>query len=266
MHSLSRFAPLVALSVFVGACTGPAATGGPTAQGTTPTPVVSAPATGSPAGQQPTETPEVQRTPGPTVPRVPPLQPPAFASRIVIRDLGIDLPVVSGDLQPPPSYPFCDVAAYITLFGQPYEDGITYISAHAQRGMFLPLLNASERNDGQELLGMTVQVFVNDGRRFDYRIEQVKRHATDYSVVDDIPLDVQTLIVQTSEGSYGTQEKLQVIAAFESETAVDITAANPAPHPRDCEPTPTGSLQVRDAAHRAARREVSRRRSATARA
>lgn len=237
MHSSSRFAPLIALSVFIGACTGQAATGGPTVGGTTPPPVVSTPATESPNGPTPTQTPAVPRTPGPTVARVPPLQPPAFASRIVIKDLGIDLPVVSGDLQPPPNYPLCDVAAYVTLFGQPHEDGITYISAHAQRGMFLPLLTASERNDGQELLGMTVQVFVNDGRRFDFRMERVIRHATDYSVVDAIPLDVQTLIVQTSEGTYGTLEKLQVVAAFESETTGDITAANPEPHPRDCEPT-----------------------------
>jgi hypothetical protein len=231
-------APLMALALFVGACTGQTATLDPAPGAKTQSPAVSAPATESPGGQPGTETPAAPRySPGPTVPRVPPLQPPAYASRIVLRDLRIDLPVVSGDLQPPPNYPFCDVAAYVTLFGQPYEDGITYISAHAQKGMFLPLLAASQGNDGEELLGMTVQVFVNDGRRFDYRVERVNRHATDYSVVDEIPLDVQTLIVQTSEGTYGTPEKLQVIAAFESETVVGMTEANPEPHPRDCEPT-----------------------------
>jgi hypothetical protein len=232
-RGLPVFAPLIALALLAGACTGQVATGAP----------AKAQQTGGPAAPVPTTvdggtgSAAAQPTPRVTLPHVLPLQPPAFASRIVIKDLGIDLPVVSGDLQPPPNYPFCDVAAYVTLFGQPYENGITYISAHAQKGMFLPLLAASQRNDGQELLRMTVQVFVNDGRRFNYSIEQVKRHATDYSVVDDIPLDVQTLIVQTSEGTYGTLEKLQVIAAFESETAVDATAANPVPHPRDCEPT-----------------------------
>lgn len=175
--------------------------------------------------------------PQPTLPHVPPLQPPAFASRIVLSGLGIDLPVVSGDLMPPPSYPLCDVAAYVTLFGQPYEQGITYISAHAQRGMFAPILAASERNDGQEMIGMKVSVFVSDGRRFDYRISRIVRHATDYSVVDQIPLDVQTLIMQTSEGVYGTLPKVQVIANFESETTVDLADANPEPHPRDCDPT-----------------------------
>ncbi len=148
----------------------------------------------------------------------------------------IDLPVVSGDLQPPPNYPFCDVAAYVTRFSQPYESGVTYISAHAQRGMFLPLLQASQRQDGDELLGKTVDVYVSDGRVFTYTIERVLRHATDYAVLNEIPLAEQHLILQTSEGVYGTIEKLQVIAQFESEAQVDATDANPEPRPRDCEP------------------------------
>jgi len=153
-----------------------------------------------------------------------------------VDDLGIDLPVISGDLQPPPNYPLCDVAAYVTRFNQPYETGITYISAHAQRGMFAPLLVASERADGQELLGMTVQVYVSDGRRFDYRIERVVRHAVDYAVVAELSLDEQLLILQISEGLYATIEKLQVIAALESETTVEPAVAAPEPMPRDCRP------------------------------
>jgi hypothetical protein len=190
-----------------------------------------------PAGE-PTEPPTAidPATPAPTLPHVPPLQPPAYASRIVVSDLNIDLPVVSGDLQPPPSYPFCDVAAWVTLFGQPYEQGITYITAHAQRGMFLPLLHASEVNDGQRMLGMSVSVYTNDGRRFDYEISQVLRHRTDYSLVDTIPLDEQTLIMQTSEGLYGTLEKVQVVANLVDEATVDLAEANPEPHPRLCDP------------------------------
>jgi hypothetical protein len=233
---LAYIAPLV-LVVLVGACAGQVATGDPAV----PTPTASTAANESPRAESPrptaAETPATPRTPGPTLPHVPPLQPPAYASRVVVPALGIDLPVVSGDLRPPPNYPLCDVAAYVTLFGQPYEDGITYISAHARKGMFLPLLEASQRADGQELIGMTVQVFVSDGRRFGYRIERVNPHATDYSVVDGIPLDEQTLILQTSEGPVGTLEKLQVIAALESESGGDLAAANPEAHPRDCAPT-----------------------------
>ena len=190
------------------------------------------PATGSPTAAASAE----PATPGPTLPRVPPLQPPAYASRVVVGDLDIDLPVISGDLQPPPNYPLCDVAAYVTRFGQPYEAGVTYISAHAQRGMFAPLLAASERADGAELIGMNVQVFVSDGRLFNYVIERVVRHAVDYAVLAELPLDEQVLILQTSEGLYGTIEKLQVIAALESETTVDPAEAAPEPMPRDCEP------------------------------
>ena len=175
-------------------------------------------------------------TPGPTVPRVPTLEPPAFASRVVVAGLSIDLPVISGDLQPPPSYPLCDVAAYVTRFNQPYENGITYISAHAQQGMFLPLLEASQRQDGQELLGQQVEVYVSDGRRFTYRIESVVRHAVDYAVVAGIPFDERYLILQTSEGPYGTVEKLQVVASFEEEAQVEPAEATPEPRPRDCRP------------------------------
>jgi hypothetical protein len=154
--------------------------------------------------------------------------------------LGIDLPVISGDLQPPPSYPLCDVAAYVTRFSQPYEPGITYISAHAQRGMFLPLLEASRRADGAELLGQRVEVYTTDGRRFGYVIERVVRHAVDYAVVAEIPLDERNLILQTSEGPYGTVEKLQVVAVLADEGEVEVGEATPKPRPRDCRPPELG--------------------------
>lgn len=158
--------------------------------------------------------------------------------------MGIDLPVISGDVQPPPSYPFCDVASYVTRFSQPFEDGVTYISAHAQPGMFLPLLEASTRDDGSELIGQEVVVYTSDGRQFSYRIERVVRHATDYSVLRDLDLADQTLILQTSEGPDGTVEKLQVVATLEAESSVPMAEANPEPRPRDCAPeltpAPTG--------------------------
>lgn len=188
-------------------------------------------------------TPEAPRTPGPTLPYFPPLQAPAVASRVVIEELDIDLPVISGDLQPPPSYPLCDVAAYVTRFHQPYEPGVTYISAHAQRGMFLPLLRESKIQDGQELLGRRAEVYTNDGMRYVYRISSVVRHATDYAVLDTLSLADRTLILQTSEGPYGTVEKLQVVATFETEEQVDVADATPAPMPRDCRPPEIGGPQ-----------------------
>ena len=44
------------------------------------------------------------------------------------------------------------------------------------------------------------------------------------------------MILQTSEGVYGTVEKRQVIAALESESTVDPAVAAPEPNPRDCRP------------------------------
>ena len=181
------------------------------------------------------------RTPGPSVPRVDPLTPPAYASRVVVSSQGIDLPIVSGDLQPPPSYPSCDVAAYVTRFSQPYETGVTYISAHAQRGMFAPLLKASETAEGAELLGQAIEVYVSDGRRFDYRVDRVVRHAVDYTVLAELDLTQQWLVLQTSEGPYGTIEKLQVIASYQGESTVDLSEANPEANPRDCEPEATAA-------------------------
>lgn len=223
----------LALLFVLGACTGSAALD---SASQLPVPMGSDDPAGSPTGEPSSTGPAAPATPRPTLPRVPPLQPPAYASRVVVQGLDIDLPVISGDLQPPPSYPLCDVAAYVTRFGQPYETGVTYISAHAQSGMFAPLLSASERADGAELIGMKVQVYVSDGRQFDYLIDRVVRHAVDYSVLTELPLDEKVLVLQTSEGAYGTIEKLQVIASFESETAVEPAVAAPEPEPRDCRP------------------------------
>ncbi len=198
-----------------------------------------APVVGSGGSVAPASGPAAPSAPaGPSAPasRVPVLQPPAYASRIVIADLAIDLPVVSGDLQPPPSYPLCDVAAYVTRFGQPYETGITYISAHAQEGMFLPLLEGSQRDDGRQLLGTRIDVYTNDGMRYGYAIERVVRHVTDYGIVTDLSPDERTLILQTSEGPYGTTEKVQFLAVPLDEAAVDPAEANPEPRPRDCRP------------------------------
>lgn len=205
-------------------------------QAVSPIPASSEP----PLAAAPAPTDRPRPTPGPTVPSVPALVPPAYASRVVVPDLGIDLPVISGDLQPPPSYPLCDVAAYVTRFNQPYEPGITYLSAHAQRGMFLPLLEASLRADGQELLGQRIDVYTSDGRRFGYRIESVVRHAVDYAVVTGLAAEQRYLILQTSEGPYGTLEKLQVVAIYEEETTVDPVEAAPEPRPRDCRPPELG--------------------------
>ena len=235
-----RLLVAVALAgVVVGACgssTPPAASstidvaggGKPTGTG----PVVSATSSPAPSADPGT----ALRTPRVALPPGPALLPPAYASRVSVPELGIDLPVISGDLQPPPNYPLCDVAAYVTRFSQPYEPGITYISAHAQEGMFLRLLVASQRDDGQSLLGLRVDVYTDAGVRYGYAIDRVNRHATDYAIIDDLDLSARSLILQTSEGPYGTTEKLQVVASPVDEADVPAAEAVPPAMPRDCRP------------------------------
>src|SRR6185503_12384931 len=91
----------------------------------------------------------------------PTFPPDRVATRIVIRRLDIDLPIVlQNDYNP--DYPLCNVAMYIPSLFQPGQDRATYLYAHAREGMFLPLLNASLRNDGAKMLGMTVEVYTSD--------------------------------------------------------------------------------------------------------
>ncbi|MDQ3553058.1 MAG: hypothetical protein M3395_01405 [Chloroflexota bacterium] len=219
------------LAVLAAACGGsPDPVASPVAGGAnTPLPASSPAPDASPApGATPTPTPQLSRPPL--------LQAPAYASRVTVAESGIDLPVISGDLQPPPSYPLCDVAAYLTRFAQPFEPGITYISAHAQEGMFLPLLEASLRRDGRELIGQQVDVYTDDGMRYGYTITEVNRNAVDYSFLADLPRDERYLVLQTSEGPFGTLEKLQVLAEPLDEEAVDPAVADPEANPRDCRP------------------------------
>jgi len=162
----------------------------------------------------------------------PTFPPDRVATRIVIRRLGIDLPVM---LQTDNYglFPLCDVALYQPVMGQPGEGRATYIYAHAREGMFLPLLTASERNNGASLIGVTVEVYTSDDWRFVYTISQVRRHQT--SLADAINDKTEQLWLQTSEGPHGTIPKLQVVADYLSSDRTDPVAAHPAAHPRICE-------------------------------
>jgi hypothetical protein len=153
------------------------------------------------------------------------------ATRIVIRQLHIDLPVM---LQTDNygTYPLCDVALYIPLLGQPGQGRATYVYAHAREGMFLPLLTASERNDGQRMLGMTVEVYTSDSWLFLYTISEVRRHTR--SLDDAVNTTIERLFMQTSEGPNGTVPKLQVVADYLSSEPTDPVEAHPKAHPRIC--------------------------------
>jgi hypothetical protein len=103
--------------------------------------------------------------------------------------------------------------------------------------MFLPLLEASERDDGRELLGVTADVYTTDALRYRYEIWLVRRHITDRSIATDgLQPDEQRLVLQTSEGPSGTAEKFAVAATLVSIDPADPEAAVPEARPRDCRP------------------------------
>lgn len=182
--------------------------------------------------------------PAPTVPPSVPAMSPVtggdvVATRVVIASLGIDLPVVSGDVsvpdQGPAGYPPCDVALYMPTFSQPGEPGATYLYAHARPGMFLPLLEASEKgDDGESLVGTRVDVYTSDDVRHTYEVRRVKRHALDLALAQDIPARSERLVLQTSEGPRGTAAKLQLLAVPRSTRPVDQEEAQPVAAPRGC--------------------------------
>ena len=157
--------------------------------------------------------------------------PDRVSTRIVIKRLDIDLPVMlqTSDYG---EYPLCDVAMYLKGLGQPGQGRATYIYAHAQTGMFLPLLTESLRNDGERMLGMTVEVYTSDDWKFLYTITEVRRHTRDLE--DAIAANTERLWLQTSEGPRGTVPKLQVVADFLSAEKADPKAAHPPAAPRIC--------------------------------
>lgn len=162
----------------------------------------------------------------------PSFPPDRVATRIVIRRLGIDLPVM---LQTDNYglYPLCDVALYQPQLGQPGEGRATYIYAHARVGMFLPLLRRSEAGDnGNSMIGMTVEVYTSDNWLFLYTIAEVRRHTRDLN--DAINTTTERLWLQTSEGPHGHVPKLQVVADFLSAEKTDPASAHPAAHPKIC--------------------------------
>lgn len=162
---------------------------------------------------------------GPTFP------PDRTTTRVVVRRLNIDLPVIA---QPTSAgdFPLCDVALIFTELGQPGSGRATYIYAHARRGMFLPILEASQDNDGRKIIGTLVEVYTSDNVLFLYRIAEVRRHvrSLDAAFADN----VGRLWLQTSEGPNNSYPKVQVVADYVSQSPADPKAAHPTPHPKEC--------------------------------
>jgi hypothetical protein len=166
---------------------------------------------------RPTATPDIAK--GPTN---------RVATRVVVPDLGIDLPVTHQR----GSYPACDVAMYLTRFDQPGQGGPVYLYAHARPGMFLELLEQSQRRNGDAMLGQEVHVYTGDNIRFRYKITRVRRHARDFGPVH--AARGETVWLQTSEGPNASYPKLQIAGKLVGRKQVSHAEAHPKPHPRSC--------------------------------
>lgn len=195
---------------------GPGPSDSPTIATLPPTPPAATP-TAPPSGV-PTETPDASATP--------PLD--RVSTRVVVAALRIDLPIIAGNS----NYPLCNVAQYITDLPQPGWGRATYLYGHARTGMFLPILTASEIDNGAKMLGMIVQVYTSDDRLFLYEIREVRRHQT--SLNDAIAATTDQMWLQTSEGPKGTLGKTQVVATLLSEGNADPADAHPTPKPVVC--------------------------------
>jgi sortase (surface protein transpeptidase) len=150
------------------------------------------------------------------------------ATRVRIPAYDINLPVVRG----PNGYPFCNVAMYMRTLYQPTEPGVTFIYAHARTGMFLPLLNASKKNDGAAMIGKTVYVYTSKLMRYTYRITKVRRHVKDIS--SSLKITDERLWLQTSEGPNSSYPKLIVVAERVASTSVSYDEARPKANPKRC--------------------------------
>lgn len=154
-------------------------------------------------------------------------------TRVAIAALDIDLPVVN-----PPrnsTWPLCDVAEYFLppAFQHPGTGGVTYLYAHAQEGMFLPILLSSRRNSGRALIGKTVTVWTARKHRYTYRITQVRRSQKTLDWAFGLPPN--SLVLQTSEDQFRNGTKVMLVARQTgTPTMVPLGEARPSADPRVC--------------------------------
>jgi hypothetical protein len=154
------------------------------------------------------------------------------ATRVRVAALGIDLPVIA---QQDHSFVPCGVAMYLGEMRQPGADRATYLYAHAQRGMFLPILEASLKEDhGFSMIGMIAEVYTSDDMLFLYEIDRIIQHVPFNTGLDEaLAATSDQLWLQTSEG-IGTAPKLQIVGRALSSGPADPAKAHPSAKPRRC--------------------------------
>ena len=120
---------------------------------------------------------------------------------------------------------------YLSALSQPGEAGPTFIYAHARTGMFLPLAQRVEGQNGAAMVGTTVKVWNSDSKLFTYTISRVLRNQ--FRLPSYNP-NSEMLWLQTSEGPHGTAHKLIIEARRVSVESVSFAEAHPTPHIVHC--------------------------------
>ena len=98
--------------------------------------------------------------------------------------------------------------------------------------MFLPLLNASKKNNGAAMIGKTVYVYTSKSMRYTYKITKVRRHVRDISSA--LKVTDERLWLQTSEGPNSSYPKLIVVADRVASAGVSADEARPRANPKRC--------------------------------
>lgn len=136
-----------------------------------------------------------------------------------VLDRGIDLAVVRS----PNGYPYCNVAMYMPALNQPTEPGVTFIFAHARKGMFLPLLNQWLKNRGVNLIGLKAYVYTSNSWMYTYQVDRVWKSRT----LDGAFQSAEKLWLQTSTGPNYTYPKLFLELHRVSGVQVSYSEAHP---------------------------------------
>lgn len=122
-------------------------------------------------------------------------------TRVIIPDVGIDLPVSRAEVIHGYWEVFPDKAAWGSGSGYPGEPGNQVVFAHVREGLFLPLKDVK--------IDDKVYIFTKDGW-FDYKIVEIKEvYPNQVEVV--APTDDETLTLYTCTG-YQDTKRLIVVA------------------------------------------------------
>jgi hypothetical protein len=154
-------------------------------------------------------------------------------TEVAVPHLEIDLPVIEGTQGPT----LCGVAYHLPRSAQPGGHGAVYLYANPRKGMFLPLLTASQTADGRALIGLRIVVMTNTDWQVTYLISEVHRHwSTSQPPPSGVydPSVAPQVWLQTGEGPAGSPNLLVKGDLYDVAPA-DTRVSQPSPRPVACQ-------------------------------